>query len=161
MLIDSTYKIALFGHRNFDKHKELDSLLYPMLCDFMRSKTFVEIYIGRNGEFDIYTASLVKKAQKAFGTEISALFCVLPYNQKDTEYYEKYYDEVIIPYCIYQSHPKGAIRKRNEWMIAQADLIICYVERNYGGAYQALKYAKRLGKETINLSELNAKDRPI
>ena len=69
------------------------------------------------------------------------------------EHYEKYYDSVIIPECIAKTHPKGAITKRNRWMIEQADLFICFVEHEEGGAYTALKYAKKLGKKIINLAD--------
>ena len=71
---------------------------------------------------------------------------------KDIEYYEGYFDRVIIPECVGRTHPKGAITKRNKWMVEQADLLICYVERENGGAYAALKYAKALQKEIINLA---------
>ena len=50
--------------------------------------------------------------------------------------------------------PKFAISKRNEWMMESADLIIAYVERGYGGAYQALQTARRRGKRIINLCDL-------
>ncbi len=69
------------------------------------------------------------------------------------EYYEKYYDRVMIPESIGKTHPKGAITKRNRWMIEQADLLICYVEREEGGAYAAFKYAKKLKKQIVNLAE--------
>ncbi|MBQ1962789.1 MAG: hypothetical protein II369_01575 [Clostridia bacterium] len=50
--------------------------------------------------------------------------------------------------------PKFAISKRNEWMMENADLIIAYVERGYGGAYQALRIAERKRKKIINLCDL-------
>ena len=148
-----SYRIVLFGHRDFDGHDALDELLYPLLKDLMRNKPFVEIYIGRNGEFDVYAATIVKRIQKEIGKESSEFICVLPYPEKDIEYYEKYYDSVIIPDCIEKTHPKGAITKRNLWMVEQADLFICYVKREQGGAFAALKYAKKLKKEIINLCE--------
>ena len=62
---------------------------------------------------------------------------------------EKYYDRVNIPIS---AHPKVAITKRNEWMVEQADLVLCYIERESGGAYKAIQYAKKLDKEIINLA---------
>ncbi|MBQ7314820.1 MAG: hypothetical protein IJW83_02290 [Clostridia bacterium] len=112
----------------------------------------MEIYIGRNGEFDMFAASIVKRAQKAFGEERCAMTLVLPYVQKDIASYEQYYDSVLIPECIEKTHPKGAITKRNRWMVEVCDLCIGYVEHENGGAYTALKYAKKLGKKVINLA---------
>ena len=50
---------------------------------------------------------------------------------------------------------KFAIAKRNEWMMENADLVIAYVNRNYGGAYQSLQIAKRRKKKIINIGELS------
>lgn len=150
--LDQTYRVVLFGHRDFDGHRRLDERLYPLLKDLIRTKPFLEIYIGRNGEFDIYAATIVKRVQSAMGKDNNEFICVLPYPEKDIEYYECYYDNVMIPECIGKTHPKGAITKRNRWMVEQANLFVCYVEREEGGAYTALKYAKKLGKDIINLA---------
>ena len=152
-LADNTYRVVLFGHRDFDGHRILEKKLYPMLKDLILRKSFLEIYIGRNGEFDIYAATVVKRVQAAMGKDNSEFICVLPYPEKDMEYYEKYYDNVMIPECIGRTHPKGAITKRNRWMVEQADLFVCFVEREEGGAYTAMKYAKKLEKQIINLAE--------
>ena len=152
MWIDDTYRVALFGHREFDGHRVLDNKLFSILKDLIRIKPFVEIYIGRNGEFDVYAASVVRRVRKDTGKSNSEFICVLPYDNKDAEFYEAYYDKVLIPECLEKIHPKSAITKRNRWIVERADLVICYVEREKGGAYAALKYAKSLGKKTINLA---------
>ena len=86
--------------------------------------------VGRNGEFDVYAAALVKHAQREFGKENNDITLVLPYYVSDLEYYEKYYDDIIIPETVYGSHPKRAITLKNRWMVEKADLIIVYVEVN-------------------------------
>lgn len=80
---------------------------------------------------------------------------VLPYPDKDMEYYDDYYDSVMIPECVHRTHPKGAITKRNRWIVEESDLVVCYVEREEGGAYTAMKYAKKLGKEIINIADMS------
>lgn len=152
MLVDNTYRIVLFGHRDFYGHRLLDSKLYPLLKTLIKTKQYVEIYIGRNGEFDIYAATIIKHLQNELGKANNEFICVLPYMLRDVEYYEKYYDSVIIPECIEKTHPKDAIKKRNRWMTERADLFICYVEHDKGGAYEALRYAKKLNKKIINLA---------
>ncbi len=153
MWIDHTFKVVLFGHRDFRSHPVLDKQLYALLEDLIRTKPFVEIYIGRNGEFDIYAATIVKRVQGAMGKTNNELICVLPYPEKNIEFYEKYYDSVIIPSCLETAHPKGAITKRNQWMVEQADLFVGYIEREQGGAHTALQYAKRRKKKIINLAQ--------
>ena len=112
------------------------------------------MYIGRNGEFDVYAASLIKRVQNELGKADNEFICVLPYVGKDIQYYENYYDSVIIPECLAGAYPKSAITKRNRWMIERADLLVCYVKRATGGAYNSLKYAKRINKKIINLAEI-------
>ena len=152
MKLNDVYSVVLFGHRDFCVCRAVDERFYQLLMELVRTRQFVEFYIGRNGEFDIYAATMVKRVQKKTGKENSELICVLPYSEKDIEYYEGYFDRVIIPECVGRTHPKGAITKRNKRMVEQADLLICYVERENGGAYAALKYAKALQKEIINLA---------
>lgn len=53
----------MFGHRDFYGHKQLEERLIPILRDLIRKKKFIEIYMGRDGEFDTYAATLVKRVQ--------------------------------------------------------------------------------------------------
>ena len=151
---DNTYRVALFGHRVFDGHRILDKYFFELLIDLMNANDFVEIYIGRNGEFDIYAATVVKRVQRLLGKLNNELICILPYWNKDIEYYDEYYDSVRL-FEMHKCHPKGAITKRNRQMVEMSDLVICYVERETGGAYSAMKYAERLHKEVINLATYN------
>lgn len=149
----NTYKIALFGHRDICAHKAIEKSLRSLLGGLMREKTHLQIYIGRDGEFDIFAASVVKQIQEALGKESSEMILVLPYKRKDIEYLDGYYDSVIIPDCLCNLHPKSAISRRNRWMVEICDLIIGYIENSVGGAYAAVKYAKKLNKPLINLAD--------
>lgn len=145
------YKITLFGHRDLSAHQAVEKGLYELFHKLLLTNSHIEVYVGRNGEFDIFAATVVKRAQKIFGTECLSMTLVIPYLLKDTELFEQYYDSVIIPDFFEVPHPKNAITQRNRWMIEKCDLVVCYVKREYGGAYNALKYAKKLGKNIINL----------
>ena len=113
----------------------------------------MELFVGRNGDFDILVASAAKKAQIAFGTKNSSLVLIQPYPMKDDSYYQTFYDEVWYP-IDGKIHPKAAIKKRNEWMIDRSDLLVAYVEPNRnGGAFTAIQHAKKNGVEIINLAE--------
>lgn len=150
----NTYKIALLGHRYFCEQREVEEKLYSILRDIIAKNHYVEIYIGRNGEFDKFAASVLKRAQKAFGGENITINLVLPYTNKDILYYEQYYDDILIPQIAEKAHPKRAITERNKWMIEECDLFVCYIEHESGGAYKALQYAEKIGKKTINLKKM-------
>lgn len=145
------FTVALFGHRDIRNLRLLDKRLLQIIRELIKSKPYVAFLIGRNGEFDEYAASVIKYAQKEVGKENNDMTLVLPYIVANMEYYEKYYDSIIIPDKVYGAHPKAAITLKNKWMVEQSDLVIFCVERNSGGAYAAMRYAKRLNKKIVNL----------
>lgn len=145
------YRVALFGHRTLYDLRKVEDRLAPILENLLRTKEYVEFYIGRHGEFDEYAASVIKRAQKAVRDDNSVMILTLPYAVKDIEFYEEYYDEIIIP-DIGRPHPKVAITLRNQWMVDTADLVIAYVENSSGGAYKAMAYAEKTEKPVINLA---------
>ena len=147
------YRVALFGHRDLDAHELVERRLYPIVKELIQTKPYVEFFIGRDGEFDTFVASVIKRAQRAFGKENNELILVLPYPKKDQEFYEQYYDAVMIPDCLANTHPKAAIERRNRWMIEQCNLLICYAEHKSGGTYTALTYARKLKKQILNLTQ--------
>lgn len=67
-------------------------------------------------------------------------------------YFKSEYDEIIYPELEHVPL-KFAINKRNEWMIDHADFVFTYVVSYFGGAYNALAYAKKQSKPYINLYE--------
>lgn len=147
----NVFTVSLFGHREIYNLRGIDEKLVPIIKEFIQTKEYVAFLVGRNGEFDEYAASVIKRAQKEFGKENNDITLVLPYEVANMEYYEKYYDSVIIPECLCGAHPKSAITLKNRWVIEQSDLVIVYVQREKGGAYTAMKYAKKLNKNVINL----------
>ena len=145
------YRVAFFGHRRIYNIREIEEKLVPILEDLICKHEFVEFYIGRNGDFDEFAAAVIKRVQKQLDRENSTLILTLPYTVKDIEYYAEYYDEIVIPDVVGNAHPKGAITLRNKWMAEVCDLVICYIERKEGGAYAAVRYAKKNEKYVTNL----------
>ena len=149
-----TYKVAFFGHRYVEDILAIEHQLLPILQELFEKHTFVYFYVGRNGEFDEIAASLVRLVQKANKDKncaMTSLTLVLPYPVKNMEYYEKYYDDIIIYEAEEKPHPKRAITERNRFMIDMADLVIAYVDKQKGGAYEAMRYAQGQLKELVVL----------
>ena len=146
------YRVAFFGHRRIYNIREIEEKLVPILKELILTKEYVEFYIGRNGDFDEFVASVIKRVQKQLDRGNNVMILTLPYTVKDIEYYEDYYDEIVIPDAIGRAHPKAAITLRNRWMVDTADLVIAYIEHEEGGAYAAVKYAIKHNKSVINIS---------
>lgn len=142
-------RISLFGHRNLEEYNAVEKGINAVLSELLYTEQCVEIYIGRNGEFDIFAASVIKRFQKMTDDKKCEMTLVLPYSVKDIEDFQRYYDNVTIPV---KAHPKAAITSRNRWMVENSDLVLVYVTKFCGGAYEAMRYAEKLKKRIINLA---------
>ncbi len=141
------YRVSFIGHREVDDFSFVEEQVYDIVADLIRSKEYVEFYVGRNGEFDTLVASVIKRAKREIWDCNSSLILVLPYHVANTEDLEKFYDEVVCPQELDGVHYKSAITKRNEWLVENTDLLVAYVVRSYGGTAQCLKKAKQRGIE--------------
>ena len=154
------FTVAFFGHRYIDNFFAVESKLEELIRDLLCNKQYVEFVVGRNGDFDQMVSSTVLRLKRNVRDDNSALRLVLPYptaefeNNEDSFY--KYYDEIEICEESSKAHFKSAMQIRNRNMVDRADLIICYIERHEGGAYQAIQYAKKMEKQVINVYELIA-----
>ena len=148
------FTVSLFGHRMLNNplkvERKLEDLLYPLF----REKAYVDFLVGRDGEFDLLAASVIHRLKKTYREDNSALIWVQPYETAEYRRHEPdylaYYDEVRICESI---HYKSAFQQRNRAMIDQSELVIVYVGRQNGGAYQALQYAQKCHKQIVNLYE--------
>lgn len=60
---------------------------------------------------------------------------------------------MIIPTELMGVYPKAAIEKKNRIMVDTCDYVITYINKDYGGAYEAARYAERRAKIMINITD--------
>ena len=151
------FTVTFIGHRFIDCYNDVEKKLEEILEPLFFEKEYLCFYVGRNGECDQIVASTVRRLKKRLRNDNSSLIWAIPYITADyrenEELYLSYYDEVELFNELYRCHPKSAIQKRNRLMIDKADLVVAYVKTSSGGAYQSLRYARRIEKETINIAE--------
>lgn len=151
------YTVAFFGHRYIDNPLKVEELLETEIRKLINEKEYIEFLVGRNGDFDRCASSAILRVRKNVRADNSALVLMLPYATAEylnnEEYFNGYYTDVEISYKASIAHPKAAIQIRNREMVNRADLIICYVEENSGGAYKTVQYAEKVSKTIINLAE--------
>ena len=149
----NTYTVSFFGHRQIERPFEVEERLEKIIRELIRSKEYVEFLVGRNGEFDQMVASTVRRVKKAVDDANSALVLVLPYmtaeysNNKAS--FEDYYDEVEI---FDSGHFRAAFGQRNRAMVDRSDLVVCCIEHDEGGAYEAVGYARKRDKKVLNVA---------
>lgn len=144
------FTVSLFGHRTIEDPWQLEERLTAILKELLMTKPYVSFLIGRNGEFDEQAASIIKRLQKDVGKEKCDITLVLPYTVAKLEYYEKYYDAILIPACMHGAHPKSAITLKNKWMVENADLVIVFAKHK-GGAFTAMQYAEKQNKLIVRI----------
>ena len=127
-----------------------------MIEDLILYHGVTEFWTGGMGSFDECFSSAVFRLKKKYPN--INLILIKPYfsNKLNTykEFYEYIYDDIVIPDFLSEVHPKVAITKRNQWMAENCDIIITYVYRNFGGAYDAKKYAAKLGNVIIEINDM-------
>ena len=138
--------ITFCGHSDFRGCEEYEEKIISIL----REKHADEVYLGGYGAFDLFAYKCSLKYKK----EENALkfTLVTPYldSKHKKGFFEGEYDEIIYP-SLENVPPRFAISGRNEWMVENADVVVAFVEREFGGAYKTLKYAKKRKKEIINI----------
>ena len=139
-----------FGHR---MSEPIDTeLLSGILENLIKTCGVDSFYIGGMGDFDNAFLNCVKNL-KIRNNDIS-IKLIKPYFSNQLNNYKEFYelfDEIIIPELSSQAYYKNAIRIRNRWMIDKSDFVISGIYKEYGGAYEAIKYAQKTGKKIINL----------
>ena len=151
------FTVAFFGHRYIDNPFRIEERLEEHIYRLLAEKEYVDFLVGRDGEFDQFASSAVLRIRKRYRDDNSSLILVLPYARAEylnnEESYHNYYSEVEISYEASKAHPKAAIQIRNREMVDRADLILCCIEREHGGAWQTIQYAIKQGKTVINLAD--------
>lgn len=144
--------VTFFGHAQFPKADEYRQKIVEFLDEQVGDQA-ADLYLGGYGEFDHLAYECCKQYQKTHSGV--SLFLITPYMTK--EYQKNHlndqqvkYDGIIYPE-IEDKPLRYAISYRNQWMIEKADYVVCGICHDWGGAYQAYRYAKRKKKYIFNV----------
>lgn len=151
------FTVAFFGHRMIERPSLIEQRLEKLIRELLYSREYVEFLVGRDGDFDQLVSSAIRRCKKAVRDDNSALIWVMPYEtaeyRNNKEAFYSYYDEIEIYGMSAGTHFKAAHQLRNREMVDRADLIICCIDHQSGGAWQTVKYAIGQEKPVINLAK--------
>lgn len=141
---------AFFGHK--DSPESVRPLLEVAIRRIIEHYPDTTFYVGHNGNFDRMVLSVLKKLSAEI-TELSyaVILAYLP-TGKTAECYNGL--PTIYPEGIESVPKKYAISYRNNRIVKQADMIICYIIHDFGGAAQFVKKAENKGKIVYNVANL-------
>ena len=139
--------VTFFGHK--DTPKEIEPTLRTTLVDLIENHGATEFYVGNNGNFDAMVRRQFENLSQTYSITYNIVLAYIP--TKKSEYDD--YTNTILPEGIETIPKRFAISYRNKWMVEQSDIVITYVARTYGGAWQFKGMAERQRKTVIELSE--------
>ena len=149
--------VSFFWHRIIENALEIESRLEQLIRTLLREHEYIEFLVGRDGEFDQLVSSTIRRCKREYRSDNSSHIWVLPYVtaefRDNEESFRDYYDEIEVCEAAAGSHYKNAHQTRNRAMVDRSDLIVFYIQRGSGGAWQTMKDAQKRGKNYINLND--------
>ena len=138
--------VTFCGHSQVANSASVAAALAKIIDDLI-AEGADEFLLGGYGEFDTIAAVAIRNAKKNYPGIRSTL--VIPYIDRD--YDPALYDGSLYPPL--ETVPRRyAISKRNEWMVANSDVVIACIQHSWGGAATTLKYAERKHKRIISVT---------
>ncbi len=139
---------TFFGHR--DTPMSASEKLKGVLIDLIESgaDTFL---VGTEGGFDGMVYAALCELKEAYPhISVSRVLAYLP---TKADSLGESTEDTLYPEGLETVPKRFAIARRNEWLVKQADTVVCYIERQFGGAAKYTEYARKKGKRIINLAE--------
>ena len=151
------FTVSFFGHRVIEEPLRIERRLENLIRKLLKENEYVEFLVGRDGEFDQLVSSVVRRCKREYRSDNSAHVLVLPYVtaefRDNEESFREYYDEIEICGSAADGYFKGAHQIRNREMVDRSDLVVFCVQRENGGAWQTMKYARRQGVPLVNIQK--------
>ena len=105
--------------------------------------------VGNQGQFDGMVLSCLRSLWQQYGhIRYSVVLAYMPAGEKNGADMENtLYPEI-------EGHPRFAIERRNRYLIDNADMVLCYVDHTWGGAYKFAKMARSRGLTVVNIGKI-------
>ena len=142
--------VTFFGHR--DTPKETESALRLTLIDLIENKNATLFYVGNHGNFDAMVRRLLEDLSKTYPIKYYVVLAYMPGKKDNPD------EHTILPEGIETVPRRFAINYRNKWMLKKSDIVVTYVTRPFGGAWEFKQMAERQRKVTIDLNKLKTPD---
>lgn len=140
---------TFFGHRQcYVSIEIISTVIEKLIAEGGVSKFFV----GNNGDFDVKVTQALKALKQKYS--FIEYFIVLAYLPVKNISMSIAGENLIIPDGIENIHRRYAISYRNRWMIDHSDIVVAYITKSFGGAFQFVELSKKKGKTVYNIAEL-------
>lgn len=104
-------------------------------------------YVWDKGNFDRLALSVLRELAAVYHIRYYVVLAYMPTEKCDYP--------TLFPEGIENAPKRFAIDFRNRFMVKQSDIVVSYVNRDFGGAAKFVDAARKMGKNIINLSYKN------
>lgn len=139
---------ACFGHH--DCRDTIRPVIKEYIMKVISRDPECEFLVGHQGRFDELMASVLKELSREYPDLNYSV--VLAYHPSEVKLVvEVPLEHTIYPGGLEKAPRRYAISKRNDWMLKEADAVICYITHWYGGA---AKFVEKAGKKGLLVTNM-------
>ena len=137
---------CFFGHREVTHN--IREKLTAIIKKLITEDGVTEFYVGNQGQFDRMVYSVLKELKSKYPQiKYTVVLAYMP----DEHIKDVYGNDTLFPDGLENVPKKFAISKRNDWMIQQSGIAVCYVYKITGGAAKFREKAEKRGLQIINV----------
>ena len=137
---------CFFGHREVTHN--IRPKLTAIIEKLITEDDVTDFYVGNQGQFDSMVYSVLKELRGKYPQiRYTVVLAYLP----DEHIKEVYGENTLFPDGLENVPKKFAISKRNDWMIQQSEIAVCYVHKITGGAAKFREKAEKRGLQIFDL----------
>lgn len=136
--------VTFFGHR--DTPKEIEPALRLTLIDLIENKNATSFYVGNHGNFDAMVRRQLEDLSNTYPIKYYVVLAYMPGKNDIPD------EHSILPEGIETVPRRLAINYRNKWMLNQSDIVVIYVTRPVGGAWEFKQMAEKRNLYIIMVS---------
>ena len=144
---------AFTGHRILDSRFDVN-LLDRVILNLIKSGTR-NFYCGMATGFDMQAAEIVLEYKKSYNIRLCA--CIpceeqsKYFSEKDKRRYENILSACDEKIVLSSEYADGCMQERDRFLVDNADVIVSYLRKKYGGTYYTVNYAIKQNKKIIEL----------
>ena len=135
--------VTFFGHR--DTPKETEPALRLTLIDLIENKNATVFYVGNHGNFDAMVRRQLEDLSKTYPIKYYIVLAYMPGKNAEPD------EHSILPEGIETVPRRFAINYRNKWMLNKSDIVVTYVTRTFGDAWEFQELVKKKHRLVIEV----------
>ena len=146
--------VCFTGHREIpsNKYEFIKQTLIDMIKELANSG-YTDFYAGGASGFDMLASFCVLELKKEYDIR---LHIILPYRRSVSTYssYERYKQKELLERadsveCLFERYLSGCFHTRNRKLVDSSSVCVAFLEKNSGGTYYTVNYAKENGLKVV------------